>query len=320
MYSLKLASLATAPLLWLLASASLSAETLPLPTPDTQWVGEVRIVEVGEEDTLMDIAREQGVGYEEIRRANPHLDIWLPGVGNAVTIPSSFLLPDAPRDGIVLNRGEMRLYYFHTAPETGAPQVTTYPVGIGRADRQTPTGQSRITMKMHNPAWYPTENVRADYASRGKELPRTIPPGPDNPLGEYAMMLDIPGYLIHGTNRPDGIGMRVSQGCVRLYPENIESLVEQVPLQTPVVIVDQPIKVALVGGSLMAEVHPSVYGGEEETAFDRERKLIRRISDVLTERRDELKGKVDWEWVTEVAKRADGMPYVISKKSPSPPE
>lgn len=294
-----------------LAKTPAWAETFTLDAPDAVMAGETRIVAARQEQTLMDIAREQGLGYQEIRLANPDVDLWIPGAGSLVTIPKRFLLPDAPRDGIVLNRGEMRLYYYHEDPESGASLVTTYPVGIGRVDRQTPTGTSHITMKMEDPAWYPTANVRADYASRGRELPRTVPPGPDNPLGRFAMMLDIPGYLIHGTHRPDGIGMRVSQGCVRLYPEDIEALVHQVPLQTPVHIIDQPIKVGLAEGVLIAEVHPSAY--EEENGFDRERKLVQRISDLLTGRGEELKGSVDWDWVTDVAHRADGMPYVVSR-------
>ena len=300
-------------LLWLLPSAMAEAETFKLANPETKLVGKVGVVRAREQDTLMDIARAHGMGHQEIRRANPQVDIWVPGEGTAVTLPSSYLLPDAPQEGIVLNRGEMRLYYFHSDPETGESLVTTYPVGIGRADRQTPTGRTRITMKIHKPAWYPTENVRADYAARGRELPRTVPPGPDNPLGDYALMLDIPGYLIHGTNRPDGIGMRVSQGCVRLYPEHIEALVHQAPLNTPVTIVDQPQKVALVDGHLMAEVHPAAYG-EAESALDRERQLIDKIGAFLAERENELRGKVDWDWVTEVAHRAEGIPYVISTR------
>jgi len=288
------------------------AETFTLDKPDAALAGELRIVAARHEQTLMDIARDQGLGYQEIRIANPDVDLWIPGEGTLVTIPKRFVLPDAPRDGIVINRGEMRLYYYHEDPRTGDRLVTTYPMGIGRVDRQTPTGSSHITMKMEDPAWYPTDNIRADHLERrGQELPRMIPPGPDNPLGRFAMMLDIPGYLIHGTNRPDGIGMRVSQGCVRLYPEDIEALVHKVPLQTPVHIIDQPIKVGLSEGVLVAEVHPSAY--EEEGGFDRERKLVQRISDLLYERRDELEGSIDWDWVTEVAHRADGMPYVVSR-------
>ncbi|MDQ2076548.1 L,D-transpeptidase family protein [Marinimicrobium sp. ABcell2] len=298
-------------MLFLCCAGLVEAHTYTLSSAQADVVGEVNIVKSRDSDTLMDIAREHSMGYREMRLANPDTDIWLPGEDNPIVIPSQFILPDAPRDGIVLNRSEKRLYYFHSDPSTGEPLVTTYPMGIGREDRQTPTGRSRIVMKMQNPAWYPTANIRADFASRGVDLPLKVPPGPDNPLGEYAIMLDIPGYLIHGTNRPDGIGMRVSQGCIRLYPEHIEALVKKAPLQTPVTIIDQPYKVGILDGELMVEVHPVVYP-DGETNTDQEQRLVRRIIKLLDARGDELKGGIDWNRVTEVFRRADGIPAVVS--------
>jgi L,D-transpeptidase ErfK/SrfK len=280
-------------LVGLLASWSAHATSFALEPTTAEVVGEVWITRSRESDTLMDIARVYKVGYQDIRMANPEVDIWLPGEGTRIVIPTQFILPDAPREGIVLNRSEMRLYYYHKHPQTGAPMVSTYPVGIGRVDRQTPTGQGRITMKLENPAWYPTENVRADYASRGKTLPPMIPPGPDNPLGAFAMMLDIPGYLLHGTHRPDGIGMRVSQGCVRLYPEDIEVLVRKVPLGTLVTIIDQPYKVGVQDGRLFIEVHPVVYPGDAQ-GVSGEQELVNRIVAVLDQRGNDVKYPVDW--------------------------
>lgn len=285
--------------------------TYVLSADQTDVIGALKDVLARDSDTLMDLAREHGMGYREMRLANPEVDIWLPGENQPILIPAQFILPDAPREGIVLNRSEKRLYHFHTDAGSGQPLVTTYPIGIGRKDRQTPTGRSRIVMKMQNPAWYPTENIRADYASRGIDLPRKVPPGPDNPMGEYAMLLDIPGYLIHGTNRPDGIGMRVSQGCIRLYPEHIAELVGAVPLQTPVHIIDQPYKVGIMDGDLMVEVHPAVYP-DGSRGTDEEQRLVRRIIQLLDTRRDELNGEVDWDRVTEVFRRADGMPAVVT--------
>lgn len=287
--------------------------TYSLPSVQTDVIGALKEVRSRDSDTLMDIAREHGMGYREMRLANPDIDIWLPGEDQPIVIPAQFILPDAPREGIILNRSEKRLYHFHTDADSGQPLVTTYPMGIGREDRQTPTGRSRIVMKMQNPAWYPTDNIRADYASRGLELPRKVPPGPDNPMGEYAMMLDIPGYLIHGTNRPDGIGMRVSQGCIRLYPEHIEALVGAVPLQTPVTIIDQPYKVGILDGALMVEVHPVVYP-DGTRGTDEEQRLVKRIIQLLDARGDELKADVDWDRVTDVFRRADGIPAVVTMK------
>jgi L,D-transpeptidase ErfK/SrfK len=295
----------------LLMAPELAAGTYPL-APDVELVGEERITRSRESDTLMDIARAYKLGHQDIRMANPDVDIWLPGEGTRIVIPTRFVLPDAPREGMVLNRSEMRLYYYHADPEAGAPLVTTYPVGIGRVDRQTPTGRGHVIMKLEDPAWYPTENVRADYASRGKKLPHMIPPGPDNPLGKYAIMLDIPGYLIHGTNRPDGIGMRVSQGCVRLYPEDIEALIHKVPKGTPFTIVDQPYKVGIQDGELLIEVHPVVYPEGDRQGVSEEQKLINRIVAVLDQRGDELKYPVDWERVTGAFRRANGMPAVVA--------
>ncbi len=299
-----------------LIAPSLSAQSFSLEPRNNDLVGEIKVIQARESDTLMDIARANSTGYRAIRLANPDLDVWLPGESMPVVIPSRFVLPDAPREGIVLNRGEMRLYYFHQDPETDKPLVTTYPVGIGRADRQTPTGRGHITMKLHKPTWYPTENVRADYAAQGKTLARQIPAGPDNPLGEYALVLNLPGYLIHGTNKPDGIGMLVSQGCVRLYPEHIEALVAAVEKGTPVTIIDQPSKAGIADGKLMVEVHPPVYPDQQSERGKDEQKLIKQIVLLLETRGEELEGEIDWRKVTEAFRRADGIPVAVTRAIP----
>lgn len=302
--------------LLLLGSPQLQAQSYLIEPFNTDMVGEIKVIQARESDTLMDIARAHSLGYRAIRLANPDLDVWLPGDTMPVVIPSRFVLPNAPREGVVLNRGEMRLYFFHQDPETDQPLVTTYPVGIGRADRQTPTGRGHITMKLHKPTWYPTENVRADYAAQGKSLARQIPAGPDNPLGEYALVLNLPGYLIHGTNKPDGIGMLVSQGCVRLYPEHIEALVAAVEKGTPVTIIDQPSKAGIANGKLMVEVHPPVYPDQQSERGKDEQKLITQIMVLLETRGAELEGDVDWNKVRQVFNRADGIPVSVTKPLP----
>lgn len=299
-----------------LGTPELQAQSYLIDPSNTDLVGEIKVIQARESDTLMDIARVHSLGYRAIRMANPDLDIWLPGESMPVVIPSRFVLPNAPREGIVLNRGEMRLYFFHEDPESDQPMVTTYPVGIGRADRQTPTGRGWITMKLHKPTWYPTENVRADYAAQGKTLARQIPAGPDNPLGEYALVLNLPGYLIHGTNKPDGIGMLVSQGCVRLYPEHIEALVAAVERGTPVTIIDQPSKAGIANGKLMVEVHPPVYPDQQSERGKDEQKLIEQIILLLETRGAELEGDIDWNKVTEVFRRADGIPVAVTRSVP----
>ncbi|MFW6345548.1 MAG: L,D-transpeptidase family protein [Halomonas sp.] len=207
-------------------------------------VGESYSVTVeDEEQTLVDIAREHNLGYEEIVRANPEVSIWVPGEGTEVEIQARFILPEAEQEGIVINIAELRLYYYPELEEDEPRRVETYPIGIGREGYDTPLGETETTMKLKDPAWYPPESMREEAEEAGEEPPEVVPPGPDNPLGEHAILLDIPGYLIHGTNRPDGIGMRASRGCIRMFPEDIESVFERVPEGTRVNIIDQPIKV-----------------------------------------------------------------------------
>lgn len=229
------------------------AERYPLPPADVSVIGEVRIVRAEASDTLLDIGRRHGVGYEEMRLANPGVDVWMPGEGTEVVVPTRYVLPDAPREGVVLNIPEMRLYYY----PPGEPRtVETYPVSIGRMDWSTPLGETRITAKVKDPAWYPPESIKQEAREDGRELPDVVPAGPDNPLGRFAMRLGLPGYLIHSTNRPWGVGMRVTHGCVRMYPEDIEGLFKRIPVDTPVRIVNQPYKAGWVAGTLYLESHP----------------------------------------------------------------
>lgn len=214
------------------------------PLPESgDVIGQYYQVLANEEDTLIDIARTHKVGYEEIRTANPDVSLWVPGEGTAVTIPRQHILPNVPRTGIVINVAELRLYYYPDEPQGEAPWVETYPIGIGRDGYDTPLGITETTIRLENPAWYPPSSMREEAAARGEPAPAVVPPGPDNPLGEHAILLDIPGYLIHGTNQPDGIGMRASRGCIRMYPEDIGSIFDNVPSGTQVNIIDEPIKV-----------------------------------------------------------------------------
>ncbi len=244
-------------LLAALPSASL-AQTYPLPPIDNQLIGQIQTATAKHEDTLLDIARHYGIGQKEILLANKKADRWLPGDGTKVTIPSRFILPKAPRKGIVLNVPEMRLYQFKKSKNGGPATVTTHPVSIGRMDWTTPLGKTRIIQKKENPVWRPPESIKKEHAEKGEILPDVVPAGPDNPLGLFALRLGIPGYLIHSTNKPFGVGMRVSHGCVRMYPEDIEKLFQQVKVGTPVLITNQPIKVGWFAGKLYIEVHPAL--------------------------------------------------------------
>ncbi|WP_253444245.1 L,D-transpeptidase family protein [Halomonas sp. Y3] len=226
----------------------------PLPE-EGNVIGESYTVTVDDhEDTLIDIARRHNLGYEEIVRANPDVSIWIPGEGTEVKIPGQFILPEAERTGVVINIAELRLYYFPEARNGETPRVETYPIGIGREGYDTPLGVTKTTMRLEDPAWYPPRSIREEAAERGDPPPAVVPPGPDNPLGRHAILLDIPGYLIHGTNDPDGIGMRASRGCIRMFPEDVESVFHNVPVGTRVNIIDQPIKVGWQEGQPLVQV------------------------------------------------------------------
>ena len=226
--------------------------------PGSGVVGTTQVITAKYEDTFVKLARQYNLGFEELKQANPDVDPWLPGEGTQLVLPTQFVLPSAPRQGVVINLPELRLYYY---PENDPGRVITHPVSIGRMEWQTPLGRAQIVAKAEKPAWYPPESIRAEHAADGRPLPRVVPPGPDNPLGDYAMRLSIPGYLIHGTNKPSGLGMRVTHGCIRMFPEDIEGLFGIVPIGTPVHIVNQPFKLAWSANGYYLEAHPPL---EEE--------------------------------------------------------
>ena len=234
-----------------------------LPAEGEDLVGALQQVRVEGEDTLLDIALREEVGQREIVIANPGVDRWLPGEGTEILLPVRYILPDAPRSGIVLNVPEMRLYFYPPHRGDGG-SVVTYPVSIGRMDWQTPLGTTRVVQKTRHPDWRPPQSIKDAALAEGKPLADVIPAGPANPLGTRAMRLGIPGYLIHGTNRPFGVGMQVTHGCVRLTPAAVEALFERVKVGTKVNIVDQPIKVGWSEGTLFVEVHPPLEVAADE--------------------------------------------------------
>lgn len=234
----------------------ISRSQFVLATPDQSVIGTPQIVYTREEDTFPDLAREYGLGYDELVEANPDIDPWLPGADRPVLLPTQYILPAAPRRGIVLNVAAKRLFYFPPTADGELPVVLTYPIGIGRVGWETPTGEAKVVAKATDPQWYVPWSVQREHAEAGDPLPPVVPPGPDNPLGRHVLQLDMPGYLIHGTNMPWGVGMRVSHGCVRLYPENIESLYSLVSRGEPVHIVNQPILSGSLDGELYVESHP----------------------------------------------------------------
>lgn len=227
----------------------LAVVTLPGTARSDDLIGEIGAHRVSEDETLLDIARAHGLGFVEMRAANPGIDPWLPGEGREILLAGRHVLPSGQRRGIVVNLGDMRLYYF---PDDGRPP-RTFAIGIGRLANAIPLGNTKVEKKRRNPRWLPTAETRA----RNPALPIFVPPGPWNPLGRYTLDLGWDDYSIHGTNRPWGIGRRVSRGCVRLYPEGIELLYNLAAIGMPVTIVDQPVKTGWADGVLYLEVHPA---------------------------------------------------------------
>ena len=247
-------------LLAIAAATPALAHRFALPPTGSQIVGALTRVRASGNETLLDIARRYRVGQDEIVMANPSVDRWLPADGAIVTLPTAYILPRAERRGVVLNVPEMRLYYYEPHVPGLADVLHTFPVSIGRMDWATPLGETRIVAKTENPSWRPPKSVIAELASKGETLPEVVPPGPDNPLGRFALRLALPGYLIHGTNKPFGVGMRVTRGCVRMYPDDIASLYRLVRVGTPVTIVDQPVKLGWLDDRLYIESSHPVTG------------------------------------------------------------
>jgi L,D-transpeptidase ErfK/SrfK len=221
----------------------------PIDARRSDLIGRTRSYVTNRDDTLLDMAREFGLGYTELVAANPDIDPWLPGTGVKLVLPTGHLLPRAKHEGLVLSLTDQRVYYF---PPNGGP-TRSMPVGIGRQGWTTPLGRTLVTRKKTDPTWFVPKSIRAE----NPDLPRAIGPGPNNPLGKYALYLGWPSYLLHGTNQPSGVGRRVSHGCVRLYPEDIEQLYKTVAIGTPVTVLNQEAKIGWHEGNLLLEVHPS---------------------------------------------------------------
>lgn len=256
----------------------ISRNFFTLDSPEQSVIGEPQIVYTKEEHTFSDLAREYGLGFDEIVAANPDIDPWLPGGETPVLLPTQYVLPDVPRRGLILNIASKRLFYFPEVTEGDPAQVLTYPIGIGRVGWETPLGDTTVVSKARDPSWYVPASVRREHAELGDPLPAVVPPGPDNPLGHFVLKLDMPGYLIHGTNQPYGVGMRVSHGCVRLYPENIEPLYDMVGIGEQVTIINEPYLAGWRDGELYFESH-SPLEDDAVTAEERMQEIFDRTSD-----------------------------------------
>ncbi|WP_374089805.1 L,D-transpeptidase family protein [Methylomicrobium lacus] len=275
-------------------------------------VGRLAAIRAQDGDTLPDIARHFGLGYNEITLANPAIRPWTPQAGERVLLPLRFILPDAPRKGIVLNLANMRMFYY---PPKQPDVIFTYPLGVGREGWHTPLGQTTIVAKKANPAWAPPESIRREHAAKGDPLPAVVPPGPDNPLGKYALALGFDRYLIHGTNKPYGVGMQVSHDCVRLYPEDIKRLFKKTAVGTPVRIVHQPYMTAWNGDVLYLEANEPLqkWAGQKKRL---QKSLLKQLRETAAKKG----ATVDWKKVERILQRTDGIPTPILAASPDAPE
>ncbi|HEY3659350.1 MAG TPA: L,D-transpeptidase family protein [Steroidobacteraceae bacterium] len=296
------------------------APALPKPTathrfdidPSTEVVGYVQKTVVGKDDTLPDIARRFDVGYEEILLANPGVDPWLPGVGREVVVPSQFVLPAAPHEGVVVNVAAMRIFYY-PPHKKGQPQIVfTHPIGIGRVGWKTPEGTTKIVSRTKDPAWVVPKSVRDEHAEDGEKLPAVVPAGPDNPLGQYMFRLSWPSYLIHGTNKPYGVGMRSSHGCMRLYPEDIAVFFDLIPIGTKVTVVNQPYLFGSRDGTLYLQAYAVMEDDSRDWGKNRKRLLAHLLSPKLRKEVSEQDNGIDWQRVGDLAHSPRAVPVPVS--------
>lgn len=271
-------------------------------TKDQAIVGNLARVNTNENDTLSDLARHFGLGFTDITIANSDLDPWVVPANQSVLLPLEFILPEAPRKGLVLNLANMRLFYYPQNQD----KVITYPVGIGRDGWSTPLGTTKIIAKKANPAWTVPASILREHQQMGSPLPKVVPSGPDNPLGYYAMPLGFTGYLIHGTNKPYGIGMQISHGCVQLYPEDVEELFHQVDVDTPVRIVHQPYLVAWKQDMLYLEAHQPLDKWSKQ-----DKKLQKEVRKKLEKLASKNNVSVDWLRVDATINQANGIPTPV---------
>lgn len=295
----------------LLVSVMSSASAIDYirPPDDIDVFGQVFTIKAQHNETLLDIGRNYGIGFNEMKQANPGIDMWVPGNGTEITIPSQYIIPPVPREGVVLNVAEMRLYYFPKAKKGQKPIIMTFPVSVGRQDWDTPIGSTKIVAKVKNPSWYPPKSIREEHAADGDELPLRVPPGPDNPLGDYAMRLGISGYLIHGTNRPSGVGMRVTHGCIRMFPEDIEYFFSKVPKGTKVTIVNYPYKAGWLADTLYLEAHPLLEDETNHRTFNKFTPVV----DVVAEATKDRVERIDRLSVKKITTELKGIPEAISR-------
>lgn len=278
------------------------AAAYSIASAETQVVGAVIPLRTRYEDTLASVAEAQGLGWREMVDANPEVDPWLPGEGTVIDLPTKYILPSGPRDGVVINVAEFRLYYY----PPGGKMVVTFPVGLGRLDFPTPIVSTKIRAAVPNPSWHPGPTARAEHAARGNPLPAVVPPGPDNPMGSMAIVLGIPSYFIHGTNQPFAVGQTASLGCIRMYNSHVETLAEMARNGQSVRIVSEPYKVGWRDGELFVEVHEDIYG------LSKPGELEQKVAEAVAGRGV----TVDWDAVRKAREDVSGVPSRVLTAAP----
>ena len=295
------------------------AENLPIAThrfeidPDHEGViGVVQVTKASKEDTLSDLARRFNIGYEEIVRANPGVDPWLPGEGREIVLPTQYVLPNAPREGIVINVAAMRLFYYPKRKSGEKQVVYTHPIGIGKVGWATPEGTTKVIRKQKDPVWIPGPGVRAEHKENGDILPSKVLAGPDNPLGNRAMYLGWSQYLIHGTNKPYGVGLRSSHGCIRLYPEDIERMFETVNVGERVTVVNQPFVFGWHNNNLYLQALGVLEDDPRDWKKAEKKLLTKSLADRIQKELKSRNEQVNWAAISQLAHSPLGVPVVVS--------
>jgi L,D-transpeptidase ErfK/SrfK len=298
-------------------AAPIATHVFPYDPKTTAVIGTLQATIAHEEDTLSDIARRFNLGYDEVVNANPGVDPWLPKAGTRILLPTQFVLPDAPHEGVVVNLAALRLFYFPKPAKKGDPRVVmTMPIGIGMVGWATPTGTTKIVSKRKDPYWTPPASVRKEHAAEGDILPPRVPPGPDNPLGAFAMNLGWPSYLMHGTNKPAGVGMRASHGCIRLYPEDVATIFPMLPIGTRVTVVNQPTLHRIQEGRLYVQSFPPHEEHPEAKVAAKGTRFTKSLQAKISQRAQQAGLEVDWTLAQQVVDGASGVATPVSQPAP----
>lgn len=290
-----------------------SAELFNLPVDGSTVVGHIRVVVAGTDNTLLDIARRSDVGYHEITGANPEVDVWTPNAYDKIVIPSQYILPPKPWRGVVINVSQRRLFYFLPVEKDKPAQVVTFPISIAREGWSTPLGETKIIGKYKDPGWFMPKSIQAERRQEGEtDFPTYFPPGPDNPMGMLAIQLGFSGIFIHGTNRPWGVGMRTSHGCLHLYPEDAAMVFPLISAGIPARVIDEPVMVGIRAGQLVVASYEPVM--EYDTTTNLSTRTMMALSPWLDEQINTTghSYQVDWNRVQNITETVNVVPLSIA--------